>query len=144
MGFVPDATILGTNFVNSCANIMSTYTQQATLRLVPLAGADFAGPILGDHNSTQESWGRQVDLGPLQFGQARDIVVSMKVPGGSQPYLEAHISYSQDGAEHKISAKATSRAATQAAILASLRSNTVSVGYQAIKDTEAGRAFKAN
>ena len=53
-GFVPDATILGTNFVSSCANVMSTYSQQATLKLVPLAGAKFNGDILGDHHCDEE------------------------------------------------------------------------------------------
>jgi hypothetical protein len=64
-GFIPDPTLLGTNFVNSCANVMSTYTQQATLRLTPMGGATFAGPTLGHMSSSDESWGRQVDLGPL-------------------------------------------------------------------------------
>jgi hypothetical protein len=46
-GFIPDAMIIGTNFINSAANILSTYCQSTTLRLVPKAGAQFNGGILG-------------------------------------------------------------------------------------------------
>jgi len=44
---------------------MSTYTQQATLKLTCLAGSEFNGDVLGDHTTSVEQWGRQIDLGPL-------------------------------------------------------------------------------
>lgn len=64
-GFIPDGLIVGTNFVNSVANIISNYSTNATLRLVPQGGAEFAGEVLGGHSSNNESWGRQVNIGAL-------------------------------------------------------------------------------
>jgi len=66
-GFIPDALIVGTNFVNSVANILSSYCLSTTLRLVPQAGCSFVGDILGFEKEayTDESWGRLVNIGPM-------------------------------------------------------------------------------
>jgi len=57
-GFIPDGLIVGTNFVNSLANVMSTYSQGAILRLIPQSGATFSGKVLGELEEIEESWGR--------------------------------------------------------------------------------------
>eukprot|EP00929_Paragymnodinium_shiwhaense_P109168 TRINITY_DN75519_c0_g1_i1.p1 TRINITY_DN75519_c0_g1~~TRINITY_DN75519_c0_g1_i1.p1 ORF type:complete len:1140 (-),score=192.16 TRINITY_DN75519_c0_g1_i1:483-3902(-) len=111
--FIPDAVIVGTTFVDTVANALSTFTQNATLSLCPMGGAEFGGDVLGftvamntdadtqNQNTlsaavTEESWGRAVSLGPLQLGQMREIVVPMKnfPENSATPYLEAIISYS--------------------------------------------------
>lgn len=79
--------------MDSVANILSTFSQTAELRLVPRSGAEFTGPVVGRYDSSDESWGRQVHLGPLTYGQPRDIVVPMKIPAGKAPYLEATLTY---------------------------------------------------
>lgn len=84
-GFIPDGLIVGTNFVNSLANTLSTYSQACTLRLIPKGGATFAGPVMGGMQESSESWGRHINVGPLQFGQAREICIPMKVPAGTAP-----------------------------------------------------------
>lgn len=45
--FIPDAVIVGTVFVNSVANVLSTVTQNATLHLTAQGGAQLSGPVLG-------------------------------------------------------------------------------------------------
>jgi len=57
-GFIPDGLIVGTNFINSLANVMSTYSHGAILRLIPQSGAAFSGKVLGELDESQESWGR--------------------------------------------------------------------------------------
>jgi len=57
-GFIPDGLIVGTNFISSMANCMSTYSNGAILRLIPQSGAAFSGPVLGGLDESQESWGR--------------------------------------------------------------------------------------
>jgi hypothetical protein len=121
-GFIPDGLIVGTNFVNSLANTLSTYSQACTLRLIPKGGATFAGPVMGELQESSESWGRHITLGPLQFGQAREICIPMKVPAGTAPYLEAVVSFGRGGKTHSASVVGNRRDCTQDAMLASLRS----------------------
>merc|ERR1719236_157861 len=54
--FIPDAVIVGTVFVNSVANVLSTLTQNATLHLCPKGETEFAGSVLGDYKVLDESW----------------------------------------------------------------------------------------
>lgn len=58
MHFIPCSVIVGTNFVNSCANILSNFSQNSTLRIMPSAGVQFGGDILGGYTVSEESWGR--------------------------------------------------------------------------------------
>eukprot|EP00927_Polykrikos_kofoidii_P047752 TRINITY_DN42025_c0_g1_i1.p1 TRINITY_DN42025_c0_g1~~TRINITY_DN42025_c0_g1_i1.p1 ORF type:complete len:780 (-),score=107.70 TRINITY_DN42025_c0_g1_i1:845-3103(-) len=138
--FIPDAVIVGTCFVNSIANVLSTLTQSATLHLATLGEARFAGPILGVGESTvsETSWGRVVSLGPLSFGQSRDIVVAMQIPG-QKPYLEAVVVYPLDGgpsrSQHRVGralVQARRRRAAPWAVAAVARSDTICTGYAAI------------
>jgi hypothetical protein len=70
--FIPDAVIVGTTFVNCVANVLSTFSQSATLSLTAPAGVRFGlRPAGGQQQGVvvrEESWGWQVELGPLQVG----------------------------------------------------------------------------
>jgi len=59
---------VGTMFVNTMANALSCYAQEVSLQLVPQLGGKFNGAVLGDFMSSEESWGRHLHLGPLQYG----------------------------------------------------------------------------
>merc|ERR1719386_674292 len=62
--FIPDAIIVGTAFVNSVCNSLSTQTQNATLHIMARGGAEFTKPIIGigEDMVTDASWGRVVNL----------------------------------------------------------------------------------
>jgi len=62
--FIPDAKIVGTCFVNAVSNACTTFTQNCTVYLVPKNGATLLGPNV-------------IHLGPLQYGQTRNLVISM-------------------------------------------------------------------
>merc|ERR1719203_2195094 len=81
--FIPDAVIVGTTFVNCVANVLSTVSLSSTLSLMPRGGAELAGPVLGGFEEFKESWGSGVHLGPLQYGQSRELVVPVRLPPGS-------------------------------------------------------------
>lgn len=148
-GFIPDALLVGTCFVDSVANLLSTQTQSATVHLKAMSGAQFSGSLPGVDAQmvTDTSWGRVVDIGPLQFGGTRELVVPLHIPAGDEsqadrPYLEAVVVYTgADGKEQQASGKGSSRKATQSAVAALARSSTVSVGYQAV-DLAATNASK--
>jgi len=73
--FIPDSQFVGTVFVNTLANIMTTIARKTFLCLEPLNGAKFKeNAVLGDHITKQASWGLEIQLGSLCLGQSRDIV----------------------------------------------------------------------
>jgi len=49
---------------------------------MPQAGVTFNGDILGGYTVSEESWGRQIFLGPIQYGQTRDVIVPLNLPAG--------------------------------------------------------------
>jgi len=133
--FIPDALIVGTVFVNSVANILSTMCQSSTLNLMPTNGAEFAGSVLGDFASLDESWGRAVSLGPLQFGQSRELAVPLKLPQAARdgrPYMEVVLTYPTSKGTARATASALQLQGTEEARLAMHRGDVVSSGYQAI------------
>lgn len=142
--FVPDAPIVGTVFVNSIANVLSTATQDAKLHLTCKNGASFAGPVSGDHSTEDVTWGRCVSIGPCSYGQAREIVVPMHVPAGDDAYLEAVFEYSTPkGETRRVNFASSARVASSDALLADLRADTISTGFQAVDDATHGRGKKA-
>lgn len=140
-GFIPDALIVGTNFVNSVANILSTYTQSTTLRLVPHGGATFNGDILGFEKSaySQESWGRLINIGPMQFGAPREIVIPMKIPAGETPYLEAVITFQRDGKDQNVSITGSDRMSNEHSIFAYYRSMAITQALNHYNQTRNAR-----
>jgi Mg-chelatase subunit ChlD len=80
--FIPDALIVGTNFVNSVANLLCLRASNATINLMLKNGAVFDGPILGGFPASDESWGRRIEFGPLMYGQVRELVAPVKLPEG--------------------------------------------------------------
>jgi len=94
--FIPDAGFVGTIFVNLMSNLLVTMAQQVSLVLEPDEDAVIKY-IYGDFKVTEVGSGsKQVDLGTLQYGQSKDIIVQMclKTQGA---YLIAQASYELPG-----------------------------------------------
>ncbi|CAE8597663.1 unnamed protein product [Polarella glacialis] len=145
--FIPDAVIVGTVFVNSVANVLSTLSQSATLNLMLRNGAEFTGPVLGGFPSLEESWGRAVSLGALQYGQSRELVVPLRLPpntsGQLKPYLEAVLTYPKAGRNSSAAAEGTARTSSSDAKLGAARADAVTVGYAAIAAAADGKGKSA-
>merc|ERR1712048_42298 len=139
--FVPDALILGTCFVNSASNVMSTFVQSSTVHLTAANGAEFVGPVLGGHPTIEASWGKVVDLGPLHYGQPRNFAVRMRIPAESNvSYLEAHLVYNHSNTnEQRVPLSCSCREATPDAgiVLSTLR--TVDDALSCLVDMKGGR-----
>jgi hypothetical protein len=119
-GFIPDAPMVGTCFVDAIANTLSTHTQRALLHLTPGPAGSFAGPVKGGFATTATEWGRVVDIGSLQLGQSREVVVPMEFSGPGM-YLEAFLEYGDAVAE----AVGTDRTTSAEAEVAIVRANAV-------------------
>lgn len=95
--FIPDAGFVGTVFVNSMSNLLVTMAKDVILTLRPQNGASFVeGGLLGGHPAKKEGDALSVNLGSLQYGQTKDVVVQMSVPPAAVTggYLQATLEYS--------------------------------------------------
>jgi hypothetical protein len=143
--FLPDAKIVGTCFVSAVANICSNMSQNCRVHLLLKNDAAFAGGVGAKYNTVDTNWGRIVDIGPLQYGQSRDLVVSMNIPAKTsnqdEPYLEVVVEYdnSTGGPSHKVSFTASSRKSTPDAIAALVRNQVVSAVIDIIDQCEKGQ-----
>jgi len=149
--FIPDAVIVGTTFVNSVANVLSTMSQSATLNLMTRGGAELMGPVLGGCSELNESWGKAVSLGPLQYGQSREVVVPLRLPPPNadghpscQPYLEIVLTYPRaTGSAGRVCATFADRTATADAVVALCRADSVTTGFAAIESAAKNQGKQA-
>lgn len=93
--FMPDASMVGTALVNSTANTLVTMGRNATLLLEPVAGVNIE-EVLG-YSWNTGAQGTVVDLGCLQFGQSKDLVLVARFEDAAGPKLSATLKY--DGPE---------------------------------------------
>mmetsp|Transcript_115465 Transcript_115465/g.327175 ORF Transcript_115465/g.327175 Transcript_115465/m.327175 type:complete len:679 (-) Transcript_115465:42-2078(-) len=99
--FIPDAGLVGTVFVNALSNLLVCAAKNVQLVLKPLNGMQFAGHALGGLPTTEQDGALTVDLGQVQFGQSRQVLVPMSFTGDLPPgadYLQVTLKYSTHGA----------------------------------------------
>lgn len=89
--FIPDAGFVGTIFVNSISNLLTSFARDARLSIQAEEGAEIVDVIGGWQSSTTKGSDGVyiVDLGVLQCGQSRDIVFRIKATNAVAPYLFA-------------------------------------------------------
>ena len=97
--FIPDSGFVGTAFVNALANQLATMGTHATLSVELPAqllaalpgdsqGQGHAACVLGQPRASclLTSWGVAVDLGHVQFGQRKDVVLRLPLPAGESAH----------------------------------------------------------
>lgn len=92
--FIPDAGFVGTIFVNSLSNLLCTVAANARLTLSGENGAEIVSVMGGWHQvrgDTRDSF--VLELGALQYGQNRDVVLQMKNLMGSDSYLSVSLEF---------------------------------------------------
>lgn len=75
-GFIPDASFVGTCFVNAVANILSTAALNIKLSLEDNDGIKISKCLSGQENIST-SWGMRVIIPALQYGRCIDILVKL-------------------------------------------------------------------
>jgi len=146
-GFIPDAKIVGTNFVNCVSNAITTLCLSAKITLIPLGGSTFDGDVAGDLEVIKKSDILvSFKLKNLQFGQARDFSIPMKLSKDSN-YLAVILEY--EGYEegkvhkvHKITIPCSNREKTNDAVAAYLRSTVVSETKSIIQSIASGKGVR--
>eukprot|EP00026_Physarum_polycephalum_P002923 Phypoly_transcript_02932.p1 GENE.Phypoly_transcript_02932~~Phypoly_transcript_02932.p1 ORF type:complete len:623 (+),score=142.69 Phypoly_transcript_02932:708-2576(+) len=76
--FIPDASFVGTAFVNAISNLMVTNATNVTLSVEPENGLKIE-EVIG-HQNQDLSWGRLIEMCSLQFGQSKDAVLRVSTP----------------------------------------------------------------
>mmetsp|Transcript_91680 Transcript_91680/g.258852 ORF Transcript_91680/g.258852 Transcript_91680/m.258852 type:complete len:681 (-) Transcript_91680:215-2257(-) len=90
--FIPDAGFVGTVFVNSMSNLLVTMGVDSCLKLTEGNGAEIVG-VVGQSGEVIAG-SATLQLGALQHGQSKDIVVIMNIPAEpSSPYLHASLEF---------------------------------------------------
>eukprot|EP01083_Nonionella_stella_P123727 373003_1 len=140
--FIPDAKIVGTTFVNSISNVLTTISPKSTMHLTPVNGAKFVGKSWGGHEEQDESWGRVIEFGPITSGGTRYMSVPMSLPAvqNNVPYLEC-VLHVFDGKTQKIEAIGVDRAVASDLLAGHLTAKAVSIGMQS---TELATKRKGN
>lgn len=95
--FIPDSGFVGTVFVNSISNTLSTMASDVNISLEPTNGATIK-TIHGGLPTTMTSWGASIAMGSLNYGQSRDLVITMKVPNHADKYVDVTVTYMPTGA----------------------------------------------
>ena len=84
--FIPDASFVGTVFVNAVSNILATATtSQLTLKLEATKDVKLTG-ISSGQDSHKTEWGLQVELPSLLYGQTLEILVQTSGDPSKEPF----------------------------------------------------------
>lgn len=89
--FIPDASFVGTAFVNTLSNLLVTAAKNVLLSFEPLSEAKILpNGLIGGHSSQITNWGALYNLCSLELDQTKDVVVKMHIPNSmnNQPYLQ--------------------------------------------------------
>jgi hypothetical protein len=97
--FIPDAGFVGTAFVNSMSNLLVTMAREVYLTLEADSEAQFCDKKLyGGFPVADLGSQLRVNLGTLQYGQTKDVVLPMTIKNTNDEYLVCRVDYeSPDG-----------------------------------------------
>eukprot|EP01125_Pyxidicula_operculata_P008023 TRINITY_DN2707_c0_g1_i1.p1 TRINITY_DN2707_c0_g1~~TRINITY_DN2707_c0_g1_i1.p1 ORF type:complete len:698 (-),score=116.16 TRINITY_DN2707_c0_g1_i1:47-1894(-) len=95
--FIPDSALVGTIFVNTISNLLTNAATNVVVDIEPLSNTKIVGEQSpGGYPTANTSWGRQLRIGSLRYGQSKDIIIPITVPptlGESDPFLRATVKY---------------------------------------------------
>jgi len=127
--FIPDAGFVGTAFVNTLSNLLATYARSVLMS----CGVDPENAEILDavgHEMTKDSDGiLHLNLGSLQFGQSKDVVLRMKMTKPAAPSLDVGLRYEAYSGEIRTSSNVFEQIITNVELVESqlLRSRFVEV-----------------
>ena len=99
--FIPDSSFVGTIFVNAIGNILSTFGTNMRLNIRPINNAIISN-IYGSYSTRKLDDEISLDLGTLQYGQSKDLIIQMDFSKYQEseiqlPYLSCNLSYISNG-----------------------------------------------
>jgi len=144
--FIPDAKILGTNFVNAIANYATTLSINAKVHLFPVGHSTITGDVGGCIPFEKEKLGNgyTVKIGNLQYGQKRDLYIPMNISQDQQDYLAVILEFesSNDRIPNKVRYVGRDYAQTHDSLSAYARNYAVKEIFTIISDFSFGKNVK--
>jgi hypothetical protein len=74
--FIPDSSFVGTVFVNSISDLLSTAATQVSLSIEPSDDSKITS-LVGSPHADFATWGARIQAGSVKFGQTRDFIVEL-------------------------------------------------------------------
>lgn len=101
--FIPDASLVGTIFVNLCSNLLTTFATDLKLSIEPTNGAKIKA-IQGGFPTVATNTFSTCCLGNVNLGQSRDLTLTLDCPNGTDAsYLHVKCEYTPRGATAPVS-----------------------------------------
>eukprot|EP01084_Bolivina_argentea_P038344 70894_1 len=75
--FIPDSSFVGTIFVSSISNIASTAATNVIVKL-EMNTKEYDPVVVGGYDYLTTTWGLQINLGNVMYGQNKDIVIKFE------------------------------------------------------------------
>lgn len=75
--FIPDASFVGTAFINATANLYTVMATNAKVKVMSTSAVRVAG---GHKNSVSTTWGTEIRVGNVHYDQSRDIILQTNSP----------------------------------------------------------------
>jgi len=108
--FIPDSGAVGTCFVNALSNLLVTMGTNASLAIEPIGGATIIPDgIPGGLPRHEASWGVELKIGALQYGQAKHCLVKVQLPAdftSGTPFLQLTLNYETRHSPEKVTCEA--------------------------------------
>ena len=90
--FIPGSGFVGTVFEHSLANFLTIVATNTILNIEPVNGSSIVENFSAFPNQTT-SWGKMINLGSLQYGQKKNIVIEMKNFDTSNIFINTTLKY---------------------------------------------------
>ena len=85
--FIPDASFVGTAFINTTSNLLTTMGQSASVEVRLPAGVSFVKSF-GEYEYERDGDTHRIQLGSLQYGQPRHAMVQLLCEPGQESALD--------------------------------------------------------
>ena len=90
--FIPDSGFVGTIFVHSLANFLTTKFNQVNLKIELDQSID-KSEIDIPYKHTKTTWGLDIDVGSIRYGQTKDIVIPIGLNETQSKSINMQLSY---------------------------------------------------
>ena len=86
--YIPDSSMVGTTFVNTLSNILTTFESNTILKLSMPEGVILdVGGYHTNHEIVESDWGCEIKLGCFHYGQEKNILITLNRDTSIEPTI---------------------------------------------------------
>lgn len=99
--FIPDSSFVGTVFVHALAGLLTTNWTNIEINVEPEEGVKVEH-FFGGHPHIETSWGTQLRVGSLCFGQSKDFLFELGIDKPTSVTVTAKVTHVDSGHVHTL------------------------------------------